>query len=91
MSDPTTAEPPTKRHEDAAPDFVAQTAEPMTAGERYKWFQVRAEEFRTEGAEWIQMSVDDTLEPLVLLIEGWRNRPMVQPPPHFLMTADKDI
>ena len=68
------------------PDFVAQTAEPMTADERREWFKVHYAEFREKGATWGQMAVDDTYDPMILLCEGWIVRPNVQPEPHFQMT-----
>ena len=69
------------------PDFVAQTAEPMTGDERRAWFQERAREFRDSGAAWMQQSVDDTRDPMTSLAEGWLVRPKVQPAPYFQRTA----
>ena len=71
------------------PDFVAQTAEPMTGADRRAWFGDRYAEFREKGATWMQYSVDDAENPLIALAEGWLVRPKAQPTPHFQMTEDK--
>ena len=69
------------------PDFVAQTAEPMTRDERLAWFQERNREFKERGATWAQYSVDDADNPKIALFEGWLVRPKEQPAPHFQMMA----
>lgn len=68
------------------PDFVAQTAELISGDERRAWFKARTDEFRKQGATWMQVAVDDTDDPKVTLAEGWRLRPKEQPKPHFQMT-----
>lgn len=73
-----------------APDFVAQTAERMTAADRHQWFRKRVDEFKAGGATWGRFAVDDTHNPVTALVEAWRVRPAVEPPPRFQMTAADD-
>ena len=68
------------------PDFIAQSAEPMTPDERRAWFRDRYVEFRQKGATWMQQAVEPSNDPMIVLAEGWRVRPKVQPEPHFQMT-----
>ena len=72
------------------PDFVAQSAEPMTLDERRAWFRNRYVEFREKGASWIQQAVDPSFDPMAVLAEGWLVRPKVQPEPHFQMTYEDE-
>ena len=73
------------------PDFVAQSAEPMTGKERRAWFDCRAIEMRDRGASWLQFSVDGPEAPTITLAEGWKERPPIQPAPHFQMTYVEDV
>lgn len=65
------------------PDFLAQSGEPMTPDVRQDWYKIRAKEMQEKGATWFQYSVDDADNPEITLIEGWKDRPAHQPPPHF--------
>ena len=72
---------------EGSPDFVVQSAEPMTKDERWNWFQTCAREMREKKATWLQMSFDPKHDPMITLIEGWLVRPQVQPEPHFQMVC----
>ncbi len=61
-----------------APDFIAQSGEPMTADEARAWFRERGREMHEQGATWFQYSVDDVDEPKLHLVEGWRQQPKEQ-------------
>jgi hypothetical protein len=56
------------------PDFLFQCGEPLTAGERRKWFFDRRVEAMAKGASHHRFSVHKTL-PDLILYEGWREAP----------------
>ena len=85
-------DPIEKAREKIKPEFVAQSAEPMTDAGRREWFLERAAEFQILGATFFQYSVNDIENPRILLVEGWRGKPPVNslPEPHFFMTEIKE-
>jgi hypothetical protein len=64
------------------PDFLSQTAEPMTPAERSMWFQARAREARASGAAHMRATVHPDDENL-LLFEAWKVRPDDEGEPRF--------
>ena len=71
------------------PDFISQTAEPMSKVETYEWFRNCSSRMRNEGATWIQYSMDPNSSPTIYLVEGWKIRPAIQPNPEFQMVKCK--
>lgn len=65
------------------PEFLAQTAEPMTGVERQAWFRARAVEANERGLYWARYSVDDADDPKITLIECWRECPDDHGEPRF--------
>ena len=72
------------------PDFIAQTAEPMSEGERRKWASERAAEFFHKGATHHRLTIHDTI-PHLLLLEGWKVRPKDEGEPHFEFASRFDL
>lgn len=68
------------------PDFIAQTAEPMTADEARVWYVSSAEAMRQQGAPWFRYSWDDRSGQL-RLVEGWKERPEHQGEPRWQLTS----
>lgn len=66
------------------PIYVRQTGDVTSASEATKWFSEAANEARAEGATWFRASVDETLR--LLLLEGWRVRPLDQGEPRWALT-----
>lgn len=68
------------------PDFIAQTAKPMSIMERRKWVFERAAEFYHQGAVHHRLTAHETI-PHLLLLEGWKVRPEEEGEPHFQFAA----
>jgi hypothetical protein len=68
------------------PDFISQTAEPMSKVERRKWAIERAAEFFNQGATHYRLTSHETI-PNLLLLEGWKVRPEDEGEPHFQFAA----
>lgn len=67
------------------PDYLAQTAEPMTPDERREWFRSRAREAGAQGCVHGRMSVDDAENPTMALVEAWKVRPSDEGEPRWQM------
>ncbi len=63
------------------PNFLSQTAEPMTAAQRRAWCKARAGEADRQGARWHRYSHDAATG--ALLYEGWKQRPDAEGDPRF--------
>lgn len=68
------------------PDFISQTAEPMTPEQRMEWFRWRAADAEEKGATWHRFSSCPEM-PEVILHEGWKVRPQDQGEPRFQMVS----
>ena len=71
------------------PDFIAQTAEPMSKSERRRWFEERGGEFSRQGATHFRLTAHETIQNL-LLLEAWKVRPEDEGEPHFQFAAQRD-
>ena len=68
------------------PDFLSQTAEPMTPEQRQEWFRFEAFQAAENGATFHRYSVHpENLE--LLLYEGWKVRPDNQGEPPWQLVA----
>ena len=56
------------------PDFIAQTAEPMTPDERRIWVEAQVAAGRADGATFFRASVHPEIAYLTLM-EGWAKQP----------------
>ncbi len=65
------------------PEFISQTAEPMTPQQKREWCRQQAEDATTKGATWHRWSEDNN----VVLYEGWLVRPVDQGQPRFQYAA----
>lgn len=70
------------------PDYWAQTAEPMTQDEIRTWVIDAAEDARNQGCTETRVAWCDDVEPMIILLEGWKVRPDPWPTPHFHVTTD---
>ena len=70
------------------PDFVAQTAEPLTGEERIAWFRERAIEAYAEGVTRSRFSIHPELAHLTLY-EGWIEAADDVDDPHFQLTRQQ--
>lgn len=70
------------------PDFIAQTAEPMLAGERRQWVVERCRESRAKGITFHRLSCHPQNRDL-LLLEGWKVQPEDQGEPRFQFAASQ--
>ena len=68
------------------PLYIAQTAEPMTAEERWNWWQARARDAHEVGAFWRRMTIHETI-PHLNLIEAWAEQPDDPGEPRFQFSA----
>jgi hypothetical protein len=68
------------------PDFVFQTAEPMTQEQRMEWLRLHSGEANDEGATFHRASVHPEIEHLTLL-ESWKVRPEDQGEPRWGLVA----
>jgi hypothetical protein len=59
--------------EKAGPDYLAQTAEPMTRDERLAWISARSSEAKAAGCQICRASVHEVY-PDLIIFEGWRDR-----------------
>ena len=71
-----------------APDFWAQTAEPMTDEERHAWIRHACMEAKDQGCIEVRAAMDDADNPKIVLVEGWKIRVHEWPEPSFHFTAD---
>ena len=72
------------------PFYIRQTAEPMTDAERRDWFNICAQEAKTEGAEICRFSVGNDAS--LALVEGWKGKLYEigdQGEPRFVLTAER--
>ena len=72
------------------PDFISQTAEPMTPEQRQEWFRWRVTEAENEGATFHRYSHHPG-NPDILLHEGWKVRPDDQGEPRFQFTPTEEV
>lgn len=68
------------------PDFLSQTAEPMTSERRREWYRARAREAESQGAVWHRFSYHPE-QTDILLYEGWKVRPDDEGEPRFQFAA----
>lgn len=64
------------------PDFISQTAEPMSSQERKEWAELQGREAIAKGATWHRWSQHPNDKNL-LLYEGWKVRPEDEGEPRF--------
>lgn len=75
----------------ANPDFMMQTAEPMSRDDRAEWVRKGFEDLHKKGARDMQVSIHPVI-PNLVLIEAWKI-PIVSgkyPAPYFQLTAIED-
>ena len=60
------------------PGFIVQTDTVLTTAERRVWFQERAREARRQGFIWMRHSINPDVDPVLTLVEGWKERPKEQ-------------
>lgn len=68
------------------PDFISQTAEPMTTEQQRDWFQTQAAEAARNGATFHRFSHYPS-DARLLLYEGWKQAPKDQGEPRFQLTV----
>ena len=68
----------------ATPDYIAQTAEPMTQDERFEWMRARTKEATAEGMTHGRFTLHPTI-PNLLLVEAWKERPADEGEPRWQM------
>lgn len=76
--------------EPVEPDFLFQNGEPLTDEEGRAWFQARLTEAKAGGATWSRISIDETVQPHVRLVESWLVRPANEGPIRFQWTIPPD-
>lgn len=69
------------------PEFIAQTAEPMSSAERLEWIRAQAGEARTAGMTFGRASIHPE-QTNIVLYEGWRVQPKDQGEPRFQIRAE---
>jgi hypothetical protein len=68
------------------PEYLAQNGEKLSTFERAQWLRSRSHEARAQGCTHFRVSHHQTIMDLVL-IEGWRVRPVSEGEPRFALSA----
>ena len=64
-------------------DYWAQIAEPMTEDEIKSWVIDAVEVAKMQGCTATRLAWCDDVEPIIILLEGWKAQPATWPEPKF--------
>lgn len=67
------------------PDFIFQTAEPMTSEQRMEWLLLHSREANEDGATFHRATIHPDI-PHLTLLESWKVHPDDQGEPRFALT-----
>ena len=65
------------------PGYIRQTAH---SKDFYVWFVVCRREAEADGFTWFRFSINDTYNPTMALVEGWKEKPDDEGPIRWQLT-----